>query len=206
MSRNTETGEIRVWDPFIRLFHWSLVLAFFTAYLTGDELDQVHRWTGYFIAGLLVLRILWGFVGSRHARFRDFLYPPGEIAAYLRGLFSGHPKRYLGHNPAGGLMVILLLVMLSLTTVTGVALDQYTPDAPWTGAVAFSWEEDDDDDEEHEAYEGPEWLEETHEFFANFTLLLVVLHIAGVVVSSRLHRENLVRAMITGRKPAAPEE
>ena len=193
------TRWIKVWDPLLRLFHWSLVIAFFTAYLTGDELQTVHLWAGYLITGLLAFRLLWGFIGPRHARFSDFLYSRAEIGTYLRDLAAGRPRRYLGHNPAGAVMVFLLLGSLILTAASGLALEQTLPEPTAQSASWFQWED------EHEG-EGNEILEELHEFFANFTLLLVLIHIAGVAVSSRLHHENLVRAMITGRKPAKPEQ
>jgi len=196
------TRWIKVWDPLLRLFHWSLVIAFFAAYLTGDELQTVHLWAGYLITGLLAFRLLWGFIGPRHARFSDFLYSRAEIGTYLRDLAAGRPRRYLGHNPAGAVMVFLLLGSLILTAASGLALEQTLPEPTAQSASWFQWE---DDEDEHEG-EGNEILEELHEFFANLTLLLVLLHIAGVAVSSRLHHENLVRAMITGRKPAKPEQ
>ncbi len=206
MQRESDGQEVKVWDPLVRIFHWTLVISFVVTYASGDELEGIHVWFGYLIAGLLVFRLAWGFVGPKHARFSDFVYGPQEILAYLRSLATGRPRRYLGHNPAGGLMVILLLVSLGFTTGTGLLMVQ-TPEAPAIQSVQerggwFSGEEDEEDEE----HEGNEVLEEVHEFFANLTLLLVLLHIAGVAVSSRLHHENLVRAMITGRKPAKPEQ
>ena len=115
-------NSVTVWDPLVRLFHWSLVSAFFIAYFTEDDLLDLHVYAGYFIAGLLSFRLIWGFVGSRHARFSDFVKRPGEVWAYLKSLLTLHPKRYLGHNPAGGAMVIGLLVSLLLTTLSGVAI------------------------------------------------------------------------------------
>jgi len=215
MTTESSNKQIKVWDPLVRLFHWTLVTSFLVAYLSGEELLQVHLYSGYLITGLLVVRILWGFIGSRHARFSDFLYAPREIIGYLKSLSSGHPKRYLGHNPAGGVMVILLLASLSATITTGLIMDSETPgvaeaptmsNAPTEGSALMREEADDDDAmAAREGEEGEEVMEEVHEFFANFTLLLVFLHVAGVIVSSRLHRENLVRAMFTGKKAADPE-
>ena len=206
MQRENDGQEVKVWDPLVRIFHWTLVISFVVTYASGDELEGIHVWFGYLIAGLLVFRLAWGFVGPKHARFSDFVYGPQEILAYLRSLATGRPRRYLGHNPAGGLMVILLLVSLGFTTGTGLLMVQ-TPQAPAIQSVqergGWFFGEKDEEDEEHE---GNEVLEEVHEFFANLTLLLVLLHIAGVAVSSRLHHESLVRAMITGRKPAKPEQ
>lgn len=211
MAIETGNEEIKIWDPLIRLFHWILVVSFVVAYLSGEELDLLHVWSGYLITGLLVFRLIWGFVGSKHARFSDFLYSPRQVISHTRSLFSGRPRRYLGHNPAGGVMVFLLLFSLSCTVGSGLVLDSGvgTSSMAEIGQVvlpASAWadDDDDDDDDEHEGREN-EMLEEVHEFFANLTLLLVFLHIAGVVVSSRLHHENLVRAMITGRKQREPE-
>ncbi len=202
MNTSNTDKEVKVWDPLIRIFHWTLVIGFTVAYLTGDELTTIHIWSGYLIAGLLLVRLLWGFIGTKHARFRDFIYPPREVAAYLKSLVSGKSRRYLGHNPAGGVMVLLLLTSLVLTTGSGLMMLQSTQGSLIPPPVSQSgWFADDDDE-----FEGGEVLEEVHEFFANLTLLLVILHIAGVVVSSRLHHENLVRAMITGKKPLHPEE
>lgn len=181
-------GEITVWDPLIRLFHWTLVLSFLVAYLTEDELQTLHVYSGYLIAGLLVVRLIWGFAGPRHARFSDFIRPPGEVAAYLGGLIKGGTTRYLGHNPAGGAMILALLFSLSLTTLTGIAAYGVEGDGPMAGWFLGT------------RMFGGEVMEEIHEFFANFTVLLVAVHITGVILGSLLHGENLVRAMITGRK------
>jgi len=183
-------GEVTVWDPLVRLFHWTLVMSFLVAYLTEDELQTLHVYSGYLIAGLLVVRLTWGFAGPKHARFSDFIRPSGEVTAYLKDLLKGRTARYLGHNPAGGAMILALLVSLSLTTFTGIAaygVEGGGPMAGWfMGTRVF----------------GGEAMEEIHEFFANFTVLLVVVHVAGVILGSLLHGENLVRAMITGRKQA----
>ena len=176
----TEAGEtppasVRVWDPFVRLFHWSLVGLFAVAFLTGDESDRLHIAVGYAIGGLIALRILWGFVGSRHARFADFVSGPRQTASYLRDVVRQKARRYLGHNPAGGVMIVALLLMLVGTSISGYLLT--------TGA-----------------YWGSKAAEEAHEIFANLTVGLIVLHVIGVLAASVLHRENLVQAMITGRK------
>lgn len=195
MQNNSNSQEVRVWDPLVRLFHWSLVLAFAVAYLSGegdDEWIRLHELSGYAVAGLVLFRLLWGFVGTRHARFSDFVFSPATVLAYTRDLLRGQARRYLGHNPLGGAMVVALLIMLTLATFTGLiaygAGEQAGgPLAPWLGR-ADPW--------------AAEAFEEIHEFSANATLALVALHIAGVIVSSLLHRENLVRAMFTGRKRA----
>jgi len=99
--------------------HWSLVASIIIQLITAESLKNVHAKVGYFIIILLLARIVWGFVGSRHARFTDFIYPPKEIFDYLKGIFKGNPKHYIGHNPAGGAMVFALLIFLMLTTMAG---------------------------------------------------------------------------------------
>jgi cytochrome b len=168
---------VRVWDPFVRVFHWSLVTLFIVAFITGDEIERVHIAAGYMIAGLVALRIVWGFVGPRRARFNDFVRPREETIAYMGMALRRRAPRYIGHNPARGLMVLALLAMLVAISVTGFMM---TTDAFW----------------------GAEWVEELHEGLVNVTLGLIVLHVAGVLVASYEHGDNLVKAMITGRKRA----
>jgi cytochrome b len=162
----------------VRLFHWSLVTSFAVAWLTGDELMSVHEWAGYAAGGLVALRLVMGFVGSPYARFRQFIRSPGKIAAYAGDILHHREARYLGHNPVGGMMVMALLGALAALALTG-----------WMQTT--------------DAYWGVDWVEEVHELLANALLVLVMLHIAGVLLASLRHRENLVRAMITGRKQAA---
>lgn len=114
--------KVYVWDPLIRIFHWSLVVAFVTSYLTGDENETIHIYSGYFILALLIFRLVWGVVGPKRARFSNFISAPTEAVAYVRGLFSGSAKRYTGHNPAGGWMALALLLSLSLTGLSGLKL------------------------------------------------------------------------------------
>lgn len=185
---------IKVWDPLVRVFHWTLVAAFAIAYFTEDDLMQLHAWAGYTIAGLLLLRVVWGFVGTPHARFSDFVFSPRVVLSYLKDTLALRARRYLGHNPAGGAMIVALLVSLTAATLSGLALygvaEHAGPLAPWMAGFGEAWEER---------------FEEIHEFFANFTLALVCVHVAGVLLESLVHRENLVRAMWTGVKRAAGE-
>lgn len=178
-----------VWDPLVRVFHWLLAAAFFTAYLTAEESEQVHTLSGYIIAAIIVGRLLWGFVGTPHARFKDFVKSPVTVIEYLKAMSKRQHPRYIGHNPAGGMMVLLLLGSLAATTFTGMVNlgieEQAGPLAGWTQSM--NWHDDD-------------FIEEIHEFFANFTLLLVLFHVSGVIVESLLHKDNLVKAMITGQK------
>ena len=179
---------IKVWDLPLRLFHWLLVAGFVVAYLTEDELLTVHVWAGYLVFGLLLFRLVWGFIGSDYARFSNFLCSPVKSIIYVKDVVALKAKRYLGHNPAGAAMIMLLLVSLLMTSITGFAV--YGADqgaGPLANIVGSSNEE---------------LWEEVHEFFANFTLLLVFVHIAGVVVESLIHRENLAKAMWHGYKKA----
>jgi cytochrome b len=205
--------QVKVWDPLVRIFHWTLVLAFATSYLTGDEWDdwgEVHEISGYLILALIVFRIIWGFIGSKYARFSSFIYSPKVLMAYLKALATTHPKHYLGHNPAGGWMIVFLLVSILSTGITGLKvlavehndgpLAQVTIQLPSLISDAEARRKGGEMEESEEGEEGDEFWKEIHEFFANFTLFLVVIHILGVIVSSRLHKENLARAMVTGKK------
>jgi len=185
----TDKQGVRTWDLLIRLFHWTLVAAFFTAYLTEDDWMSLHVLAGYTVLGLVLFRIVWGVIGTRHARFTDFICSPASTLAYLKDIIAFRARRYLGHNPAGGAMVIALLFSLTATAISGLALYGYEEfSGPLAGLMGNT----------------PEWLgdslEDVHEFFANFTLMLVLLHVAGVVIASLQHGENLVRSMFTGIK------
>ena len=182
---------IKVWDLPVRIFHWSLVTAFFIAYITEDELLTLHTYAGYSVMGLVGFRLIWGLIGTRHARFTDFVRRPATVIDYMKDVLRFRAKRYLGHNPAGGAMVIALLLSLLITTVTG--LMTYGSEE-LSGPLAETMRN------------LPHFVgnaaEEVHEFFANFTVLLVLLHVAGVVLASFQHGENLVRSMFTGLKDA----
>ncbi len=188
-------NEIKVWDPLVRIFHWSLVVTFFIAFLSGEEWESLHVAAGYVVAGLVAFRVVWGFIGTSQARFTDFVRSPATVITYLKDLAAHRARRYLGHNPAGGWMIVALLVSLTLTTLTGMAAHGTFKVASLLIPVAMAYEGKEAGGEEEE---GP--FGELHEFFAYFTLLLVAVHVVGVIVSSVMHRENLVRAMITGRK------
>ena len=199
-----QAATVRVWDPLVRVFHWGLVAAVAMAWLTADELQPVHEVAGYTVAGLVALRVIWGFAGSRHARFAQFVKGPGDTLAYLGSMVRGHERRYLGHNPAGAAMIVALLLTLSGTAFTGWLMADQTrvamlPDLP--RIVTPAWADGDEYGEGREI-EGP--LKDMHETLANLTLLLVALHVGGVVLASVRHRENLARAMLTGEK-RAPE-
>ncbi|MFM9835148.1 MAG: cytochrome b/b6 domain-containing protein [Methylophilaceae bacterium] len=221
---NTTTNpesKIKVWDPIVRIGHWTLVIAFFTAYFTGEGFLTQHVWAGYIVGGVIAFRILWGFIGSKHAQFKDFIYSPSTILAYLKGLISRKPQHYIGHNPAGGIMVIVLIAALSGTIFTGLKLyaveenkgplssAQFVAPAGTGFINEVKAEEEIEADESAEAKgdkQGEDYWEGLHEFFVNFTLLLVVLHISGVIFSSYVDKENLVKAMFTGNKHANPNQ
>jgi cytochrome b len=173
--------QILVWDIPTRVFHWLLVVSFAGAFLTAESerYRDIHVVLGYTLLGLIAFRLIWGFAGSRYARFRSFLFKPVEIAAYVVALAKGKPAHYAGHNPAGSVAVFALLALGIASGVTGVAVFQDV---------------------------GGDALEELHEVVSNAMLAVVGLHVLGVLASSLLHRENLVRAMITGRKSAQPDE
>jgi cytochrome b len=185
----TESSQIKVWDPFVRFFHWALVSAFTIAYITEEDFLTVHSWAGYLILSLLCIRFVWGFIGTRYARFSDFAYSPENIIQFLKDTLRLSAKRYLGHNPAGGAMIFLLMSSLLLTTASGVILlgaeEHAGPVAYWFVQPESMW---------------ADILEEVHEFLANFTVFLVFIHIAGVLVESLIHKENLASSMVTGFK------
>jgi cytochrome b len=170
-----QPATVKVWDLFVRLFHWSLVALFAVAFLTGDEVEWLHIWVGYSVAALVSMRILWGFVGPRNARFASFVKGPRAVVTFLKQSLHLEAPRYLGHNPAGSAMVVILLLILSALCGTGIVM---TTDAYW-GSKAW---------------------EEVHEALANIMLVLIGLHVLGVIVASVEHGENLVKSMVTGQK------
>jgi len=256
MNSTATPPQTRVWDLGVRLFHWGLVATFIVAYLSGEQ-HELHTWAGYTLIALLAFRLVWGFAGSRHARFGDFLRPPGEVWRYLAGLVRGRPPHYRGHNPAGGWMIALMLTTLTLIAYSGLqalALEgegpfahlelrlvstahahggerhgskeatmspapQGTPPAPagsgatspplpatatqpigadGRGLASLADRAPHPTDAEMAEENFWSWL---HHNLVNLMLLLIALHLLGVIVSSLLHRENLVRAMVTGHKP-----
>ena len=188
-SEPKTSERIRVWDPLVRVFHWSLVAGFATAFIVEDDLLGVHVWAGYLVLALVAVRLVWGLIGTRHARFSDFVRGPGAVLAYLRDVVSLRAPRYLGHNPAGGAMILLLLISVAATGISGLALygaEEFAgPLADVMRGLPAFW---------------GDVLEEAHEVFAYFTLGLILIHVAGVLVSSLLHHENLIGAMISGYK------
>ena len=188
-----QENSIKVWDLLVRFGHWTLVAAFATAYITEGEVMPLHSYAGYTIASVVLIRIIWGFVGTKHARFSDFVRGPRTTIDYLRSIFAGRAERHIGHNPAGGAMILALLAALAGTVTCGMVLYGIEEGAgPLAGWVANAHLDEDT------------W-EEAHEIFANGTLLLIALHVAGVIHASRAHGENLAKAMLTGRKHASTD-
>jgi cytochrome b len=169
---------IRVWDPLVRAFHWALAASFAVAWLSSENWDSLHNVAGFAAGALVVLRVLWGFFGPRYARFAQFVRSPDTVIAYLGAIKDGSERRYIGHNPAGGAMIVVLLVTMAATAVSGGLL---TTDAFWGSAV----------------------LQHVHSLLAHGVLALVVVHLAGVALASLRHHENLARAMVVGVKRAA---
>jgi len=190
-SRNT----VKVWDPLVRVAHWFLVAGFFISFMVGDDFMWLHRWAGYLTLAVVALRIPWGIVGTRYARFTSFVCRPRTVIAYLKDVAAFRPKRYLGHNPAGGAMIIAMLLVVPLLSLTGMAAYAVKDSAgPLSGYLVGGG--------------APLWLEALalpHSLLANLAMALVVAHIAGVLIASLQHRENLVRSMFSGRKSALPE-
>lgn len=180
-ARPSVLSRILVWDAPVRVFHWLMVLSFAGAWLTAESerFRLLHVTLGYTMAGLVAFRIVWGLVGSRHARFSSFVRGPRAVAAYLGSVLRGRPERHAGHNPAGALAIVALLVLTLAVAASG-----------WGTFNEIA----------------SDWLEEVHEAAANTMLFVAALHVAAAIVSSLLHRENLVRAMVTGRKTGTPDE
>lgn len=173
--RSSGTVRILVWDAPVRVFHWLMVVSFAGAWLTAESerWRLLHVTLGYTMVGLVGFRIVWGMVGTRYARFAEFVRSPAAAFRYLTGLVKGKPERHVGHNPAGAIAIVAMLLMTCAVGITGWAA--------YNGAAG-------------------EWVEELHEGAANAMLALVIVHVAAVLASSVLHRENLATAMVTGYK------
>ena len=166
---------LRVWDPLVRLFHWSLVVSFALAWFSANRAEAVHVWAGYSAATLIGLRLIWGLIGTRYARFSSFVAGPGRVLTYLGAILRGTEARHVGHNPAGGAMVLALMVGVAGLGVTG-----------W---MMFT-----------DTWYGEDWVVTLHSLIAHGMVLLILLHLGGVALASVKHHENLVKAMITGQK------
>jgi cytochrome b len=178
---DSNSKSVLVWDAPVRVFHWVMVLAFVGAFITadGERWRLAHLTLGYTMLGLVAFRVVWGLIGTRHARFASFVRGPRAVAAYLASILRGRPAHHVGHNPAGAVVIVLLLALTCITAASG-----------WATY--------------HEI--GGHWMEDLHEGVANTMLAFVVVHVLGVLASSWLHRENLVRAMVSGRKAGSPDD
>ncbi len=174
-------AAVRVWDPVVRLFHWCLATSIALAWITSTSRDAIHNDFGYAAAFLVAVRLLWGLFGPRYARFSQFCRHPLRVLGYLRDIVAGREARHIGHNPAGGAMVVVLLTMISVTAFTG-----------WMMTT--------------DAYFGVDWVQIVHKLCAEVVIALVAAHLCGVVLASFRHRENLVKAMVTGRKRPPDED
>ncbi|MEO8804749.1 MAG: cytochrome b/b6 domain-containing protein [Burkholderiaceae bacterium] len=173
--------KVLVWDAPVRVFHWMMVFSFAGAYLTAESerWRLLHVTLGYTMAGLVAFRIVWGLVGTRNARFANFVRGPRAVLRYLNAMLSKEPEHHTGHNPAGAVAIVAMLALTLAVSASGWAVFNDT---------------------------GGQWLEELHEFAANTMLAVIGVHIAGVVFASWHERENLVGAMISGRKAGRPED
>ena len=183
--------DIQVWNLFIRLFHWVLVIAFTVSYISGENEEfTIHHYSGYLITTLIVARIIWGCIDRGHGRFSHFVYGRKHLLDYSSKLISGKAPRYIGHNPLGGLMVIAMLTLLLLTVVSGMMLlgiDEYEGPLYFLGDLSF-------------ANELASVTGEIHELSSTLMLPAIALHVLGVLFSSFYHRENLVWSMVNGKK------
>jgi len=195
MNRIGDDIKLQVWDLPTRIFHWCLVLAVGTGWATGGDDSQlwfaVHRAAGYTVLALLIFRLIWGIAGTRHARFSEFVRPWSVVRHYTKQLMTLRPPHSVGHNPLGGWMIVLLLVILVATDTAGLFTAVTRNGIETAGPLAH--------------YISPELaraLRQLHETFFNILLVLVCIHVAGVVTDILLTRDNLIAAMITGYKSA----
>lgn len=179
-----------VWDPLVRVFHWSLMLFFCLAYwLEGDRLP-LHSHAGYTVGLLVLFRMMWGLIGNTPARFSGFVKGPGATLAYITSLVTDRATRHIGHNPAGAAMILCLLIVMLLIALSGMLMLAMEGNGPLAGFFAV-------------AYLTPvagELLVKTHAFLADFTLVMILVHVAGVLFTSCRYGENLTLAMFTGKK------
>ncbi len=164
-----------VWDRFVRIFHWTLVLCVVSNFFVFDDGKDVHQWTGYLAVSLVVMRIIWGFVGTKHARFSDFFPTPSRLIRHIKALKSGIHEEHVGHNPLGALMMLTLITVVLCLGITG-----------WMQTLDAFW--------------GEEWLQNTHAFIADALIAFAFVHALAAILMGRLERTRLIRAMFTGRK------
>ncbi len=171
----TTVASERVWDPLVRVFHWALVVCVLLNLLVVDDGEELHQRLGYAASALVAVRVVWGFIGPRHARFSDFFPTPRRVASHVRALMGGEPEHHWGHNPLGSLMVFALLGMVLSLGLTG-----------WMQTLDSFW--------------GVEWLMDLHEGLGEWLLPMVGLHAGATIIMGRIERTRLVKAMVTGVK------
>lgn len=172
-------ARVKVWDPIVRLFHWTVALGCIANLTVLREVKSVHRYVGYAILSAIAIRLVWGLIGTRHARFSDFVPSPDRLLGYMQALVRRQEPRYVGHNPAGAVMMLTLIGLVTGCGATG-----------WMMGLDAFW--------------GARWVEMLHESTANMILVMAIFHVLAAIVESWRHRENLVLAMVTGTK-RAPE-
>ena len=175
MSQEISFEKVHVWDLFVRVFHWALVCCIFINYFVMDDGEILHRWLGYTASALVCARVVWGFVGTRYARFSDFFPTPAKIKRHWQLVKSGEHDDYPGHNPLGALMMFALMALVLSLGITGY---MQVSDAFW----------------------GVEWVQELHEALASTLIACAGLHAAAAIVMGRIEGTNLIRAMVTGVK------
>lgn len=169
-------GTVQLWDPLLRLIHLSIAIVFFANYFFNEEGDDWHQWLGYYALACVVVRVVWGFVGPRSARWADFWPTPSGVAGHARDLLRGEHVHGMGHSPIGALVMVLMLIGITGLGLTGWASQEV--DALW----------------------GVDWPMDVHSWLANALLVLVCVHVLGAIVESVRLRENLPLSMITGRR------
>jgi cytochrome b len=213
-------NQVQVWDKFVRVFHWLLVLLFCVAYVTGDDNNTLHQYLGYALLCLVLARIVWGFLGTQYALFKNFICSPLKALSYIKGLVTGNPTYHIGHNPAAAWMIISLLACSIIVCISGYGAistedqNDSTKHGSNFSIIKVAYADDDskerhtgqtdrkgkhDDSKMEENGDDSVWGE-IHEITAQFMLILVCFHILGVLLSSKVHNENLTKSMITGTK------
>lgn len=208
--------EKKLWDIVVRVFHWSLVIFVILAFISSEEGASLHIKAGYVIIALVLMRIVWGFIGTEHARFANFVKGPKKVFTYLKGLLTGRPPYYFGHNPAGGIMIVLLLVTLLGVAFTGIKTEQGESakhasidkgSVSSFSIVTIAHADDDYFKRGNGSHAGArashEQWEEAHEFFAGLLLALIAIHVTAILMTWIIYKENLIKSMITGRKSVA---
>jgi len=177
-SPDPGASRVRVWDPLVRLFHWAVAAGVIANLTLLRHEEKPHIYIGYAVVAALLVRLAWGFLGRGHARFASFVPSPRGLTAYFRAMLARREPRYVGHNPAGAAMIVLLIALLAIIGTTG-----------WMMGLDALW--------------GVAWVEAVHETTANVLIGAVALHVAGAIAESVRHHENLPLAMITGYKRPA---